>query len=236
MRYLVIAEDRSISVLIGAVRKYDSRAYVVLVALSRDLLNPQVTSLVSEFSESAESLNKVDLKLIDVAVVNSESRDRLCELGRELRRSGVPLTIAYTLYVGDFRDYRNCGFDFLVSVSSLVDGAVGAIVGLDRWVEIPVSMFADVSIAVHRVFRRARLGVSLRDLTSEVTGTRGLVALYDKEHHYVTSGSYALTEGDLLVVAAPTERDSQVVIEKLNKLFMLAERVYTALESRRPPG
>ncbi|MCX8185076.1 MAG: hypothetical protein RMI56_03330 [Sulfolobales archaeon] len=236
MRYLVIAEDRSISMLVKAIRKYDSRAYVKLVALSKDLLNPQIDSLASEVSEGVETLEKVDLRYIDVAIVNVESQSTLCELGRELKKGGVPLTIAYVLYTSDFRDYRNCGYDFLISISSLVEGALGAIIGLDTWVEIPIHTFADINLAVCRVFRKARLGISLHDLASEVSGARGLIALYDREHHYVASSEYTLTEGDLLVVAAPTEKDSISMVEKLSKVFMLAERVYTALESRRPPG
>jgi len=45
-----------------------------------------------------------------------------------------------------------------------------------------------------------------------------------------------LEEGSLIVVVAPTEKALSTCIDRLNKLFTLAERVYASLEARKPFG
>ncbi len=232
VRYLLVVGNGLALHLVRAVRKHDSRAHVTLVPTTREALE---LSASSGADSVLESLERLDPKSIDVAVVQLESAGDYCELGRELKRGGVPLVVAFTVS-GDPGDYGACGFDVAIPVGLLIESAVGSIVGFDSWVRVPTHEFAGVSLEVCRVFRRARLGVTLRDVLSEVSGVRGLVALYDKHGSYVTSGDYVLSEGDLVAVAAPTERDLVRAVERLNKLFSLAERVYAALESRRPPG
>lgn len=235
MRYLVIAGDRLGLHLVGVIRRYDVRAHVTLVAATREALELSASTGAGEVLEGLESLSRVDPKSIDVAVVQLEYAGDYCELGRELKRGGIPLVVALAVLEHP-RDYRACGFDYLIPVGPLVESAVGSLLGLDSWVRVPVRELAGLSLAVYRVFRRARLGITLRDILDEVGGLRGLVALYDKHGSYVMSPGYVLSEGDLIAVAAPTEVDLGRAVERLGKLFTLAERVYTALEARRPPG
>lgn len=237
MRYLIVAGGRLALLSAAAVRKYDSKAHITLVTTSREVSDLARSLSVDQVVEGIDSLReRAELKLIDAAIVELESVDNYCELGRHLKRHGVPLLVALSTSAEGPADYRNCGYSFLIPVGRFIETAVGSIIGLDVWVDVPTHTFANINIKTYRVFRRARLGISLRDITNEVGGTRGLVALYDKEGHHVTSGDYLIAEGDLIAVAAPTDRDVVAVMERLNKLFMLAERVYTALESRRPPG
>ncbi|MEM2308842.1 MAG: hypothetical protein QW266_07970 [Sulfolobales archaeon] len=237
MRYLIVVGDKLALLLVNAVLKYDSKAHITVLATNKETAELATSLGVDQVLEGVESLsNKIDLKLVDVAIVQLESTGNSCELGRDLKRSGIPLVVAYTATTGEARSYLDCGFSLLIHVGQFVESAVGSIIGLDTWVEIPTRSFANISIKAYRVFRRARLGISLQDVVSEVSNVRGLVALYDKDGDYVTSSDYLITEGDLLVVASPTDRDLLSAVERINKLFMLAERVYTALESRRPPG
>lgn len=237
MRYIVVVGDRFALLLVTAIRKYDSRAHITLVTPSKEVAEFATSLGVDGVLEGVEPLgNKIDLKLVDVAIIQLESINNPCELGRELKHSGVPLVVAFTAGTEGMRDYKECGFSFLINVKHFIESAVGSIVGLDTWVEIPTQSFVNIGVKAYRVFRRARLGISLRDIVSEVESTRGLVALYDRDGHHITSRDYVVSEGDLIVVAALTNRDLTSVVEKLNKLFMLAERVYTALEPRRPPG
>ncbi|MEM4927591.1 MAG: hypothetical protein QXP08_04165 [Sulfolobales archaeon] len=237
MRYLVIVGDKLALLLVNAVLKFDSKAHITILATSKEVVEQASSLNVDQVLEGVESLSsKIDLKLVDVAIVQLESTSNSCELGRNLKRSGVPLVIAFTATAEASRVYADCGFSFLIHVGQFIESALGSIIGLDTWVEIPIRSFANLSVKAYRVFRRARLGISLRDITSEVSSVRGLVALYDKDGSYITSSDYLIAEGDLIVVASPTDRDLQSAVERLNKLFMLAERVYTALESRRPPG
>lgn len=233
----MVASDRLALLSVKAVRKYDGRAHVTLVAPSREALEHARSLGADQVVEGVESIpQKVNLKLIDVAIVELGSVGDYCELGRELKRHGVPLMVAMSTGAEDPGDYRSCGYSFLIPVGRLVETAVGSIIGLDVWVDIPTSAFANVRVQTYRVFRRARLGLTLRDIVAGLGDARGLVALYDRDGHHITSGDYLITEGDLIAVAAPTDRELSSVVERLNKLFMLAERVYTALESKRPPG
>lgn len=236
MRYLAVIGDKFLLHLVAAIRKFDGKADITLVATDREVLVDPTNSVADHVLEGVESLSRINLKSIDVVVVHLESISNPCELGRELKRSGIPIIVAATTSSGEIRDFRGCGYNFLIPIGRFIESAVGSIVGLDTWVELPTRTFASINLKTYRVFRRARLGVTLKDIASEVRDTRGLTAIYDKDGNYVTSSDYVLTEGDLIVAAAPTERDVVVVVERLNKLFMLAERVYTALESRRPPG
>ncbi len=235
MKYLVVAGDRLVLQLVKAIRKYDSRAHITLLLTTEEALGASASSGSERVLKGLESLGEVDLRSTDVAVVQLESTSGYCELGRELKRAGVPLVMAFTVSERA-ENYRACGFDVLIPVGSFIESAVGSVIGFDSWVRIPTREFAGMSLEVYRVFRRARLGITLRDILVEVGSARGTVALYDKHGSYVTSGDYVLSEGDLVVVAAPTGRDLARTVERLNKLFTLAERVYAALESRRPSG
>lgn len=234
MRYLVVA-DRFVANALKAIRKYDLNASITVIALNKEAAEEARSFGATEVLEGLESLDLVDYKLVDVATVWLESAERSCEVGKELKKRGVPLLVAVSLDIDGFRNYRECGFNFLVPAALLIEGALGSILGFDTWITIPVHTFINMHVRVYRVFRRARLGISLRELINEVGG-RSFIAVFDREGYYVSSGDYKLTEGDLIVVAAPTEEEASRAVDRVNKLFILAERVYTALESRRPPG
>ncbi len=234
MRYLVIVDKFAASTL-KAIKKHDLNASITVVALNKEVAEEAKSFDATEVLEGLGSLDSVDYKLVDVATVWLESAERSCEVGKELKKRGVPLLIAVSLDIDDFRNYRECGFNFLVPAALLIEGALGSILGFDTWVTIPVHTFINMHVRVYRVFRRARLGISLQELINGVGG-RSFIAVFDREGYYVSSRDYKLTEGDLIVVAAPTEEEAHRAVERLNKLFMLAERVYSALESRRPPG
>jgi len=138
------------------------------------------------------------------------------------------MVVGLTLSTGVALGRGNCGFDSVVSVGLYVESALGSLVGFDIWVEVPIREFANAYVRAYRVLRRARLGITLQELEEATRNCGGALFAYDRGGTYVTSPTRKLEEGDLLVVVAPVER--------VNKLFTLAERVYTALESRRPPG
>jgi len=234
MRYLVVA-DRFAENALKAIKKYDPNASISVVALSKEVAEEARASGVSEVLEGLDGLSSVDYGRVDVAVVWLGSAERSCEVGKELKKRGVPLLVAISSDSDGFRGYRECGFNFLIPVTLLVEEALGSIVGFDTWVTIPVHTFINMHVRVYRVFKRARLGISLQELVNGVGG-RAFVAVFDRDGYNVSSGEYKLSEGDLIVVAAPTEDDVFSAVERLNKLFILAERVYSALESRRPPG
>ncbi len=183
-----------------------------------------------------ESLNSTDLRRVDVALIWACSDEETCELGKQLRSAGVPMVVGLTLSTGVALGKGNCGFDSVVPVGLYVEGALGSLVGFDTWVGVPIEGFVNTYVRVYRVFRRARLGITLQELEEATRGCGGALFTYDRSGTYVTSSTRRLEEGDLLVLVAPTERSAVACVEKVNKLFTLAERVYTALESRRPPG
>jgi len=146
------------------------------------------------------------------------------------------MVVGLTLSTGVALSRRDCGFDSAVPVGLYVRSSLGSLLGFDTWVEVPIEGFANAYVRAYRVFRRARLGITLQELVEATRDCGGILFTYDRGGTYVTSPTRKLEEGDLLVVVAPTERSAVTCVERVNKLFILAERVYTALESRRPPG
>ncbi len=219
-----------------SVRRYDTGSSIALVALDEGAAEEGRSIGLSEVLVGRESLSSTDLRRVDVALVWACSDEETCELGRQLRSAGVPMVVGLTLSTGAALGRGNCGFDSVVSVGLYVESALGSLVGFDTWVEVPIRGFANAYVRAYRVLRRARLGITLQELEEATRDCGGTLFTYDRGGTYVTSPTRRLEEGDLLVVVAPAERSAVTCVERVNKLFTLAERVYTALESRRPPG
>jgi len=221
---------------VESIRRYDTGSSISLVALDESAAEEGRSTGLSEVLVGRESLSSTDLRRVDIALVWACSDEETCELGKQLRSAGIPMVVGLTLSTGVALERGNCWFDSVVPVGLYVESALGSLVGFDTWVEVPIKGFANTYVKTYRVFRRARLGVTIQELEEATRGCGGSLFTYDRSGTYVTSSTRRLEEGDLLVVAAPTERSAATCVERINKLFTLAERVYTALESRRPPG
>jgi len=79
-------------------------------------------------------------------------------------------------------------------------------------------------------------GITLQEILEASRECSGSIYVYDKTGGYVTTPTYRLEEGSLIIVVAPTEKALSTCIDRLNKLFTLAERVYASLEARKPFG
>jgi hypothetical protein len=222
--------------VVESVRRYDAGSSITLVALDEAAAEEGRSLGLSNLLIGRDSLGTAGLGGVDVALVWACSDAETCELGRQLRSAGVPMVVGLSASTGEALSRGGCGFDAVVAAGLYVESALGSLVGFDTWVDIPIGGFANAYARVYRVFRRARLGITLQELADATRGCGGALFVYDRYGAYVTSPTRRLEEGDLLVVVAPTERSAVACVERVNRLFTLAERVYTALESRRPPG
>lgn len=235
MRYLLVTCSERASLLVKTIRKYDDKSIITLVKLDQDEKQREIDLGVDEVLTGRKALENIDYKKIDVALVWACTDSETCELSRRFRQAGVPLIIGFTESSG-VSNSRECGFNALIPVNNYIECSIGTLLGFDAWIEIPVKEFANIHVKAYRIYRRARLGITLEEILDATRDCSGIIYVYDKTGGYVTTPTYRLEEGSLIVVVAPTEKALSTCIDRLNKLFTLAERVYASLEARKPFG
>jgi len=233
LRYLIVTCSKQINLLIEAIRKHDEKSIITLVSFVQ-VEKPSELG-VDEVLTGRESLRNIDYRKIDVAVVWDCIDSEAYELGKQFRLAGIPMIIGFTESL-ETRISRECGFDAVISFKHYIDCSIGTLLGFDTWIEIPVKEFINTHIKAYRVYKRARLGITLEEILDATRDCSGIIYVYDKTGKYTTTLTYRLEEGSLIVVVAPTEKALSTCIDRLNKLFTLAERAYASLEARRPFG